>query len=311
MHKSSPISLPGSPLTPGSPICGSPVGSPVGPFCHVAPAGTRDCAPSYHGRHPVKPWDYSVTAVVPHLDTLEELKACVALLRAQTIPPYILIIDTGSPPATAAKLEAMRAADLEIHYIAGHGYEHSSEVVCAALDLAHSLCRTRWIFHTHADCFLRRRDLLETWLRITNANTPAVGYRMSPRDWPMNDGTCVTDWQWMIGHVAAMFYMPSIYRAGATWSMRRALHAYGIPFNFGLGWPDTEVGFNYGLRAAGVAPVFLGFDRNFERQTDDNIDHVRSHTGARLYCPDHHAKTSSWMREAIAEAYERVAAWKR
>lgn len=273
------------------------------PHHHIAPLGTSD-VDRVAGRHPKKPWEYPLTVAIPHLDTIDALSACIDVLRAQTAQPYLMVIDTGSPPETIGKLETMRAADLEIHYIAGHAWRHSSAVVACALDLAQTLCRTPHLFHTHADCFLRRADFLENMVRVTTANTPVVGYRMSPREWTTDD------WEWMVGHSATLLYMPSIHRAGATWSMERMNWQYGYSWESTGGWPDTEIGFNCALRDAGIAPVFIGHDRNWERQIDDNIDHVRSYTGTRVYAGEQIEQINAWMKEALREAHARAAIWR-
>lgn len=272
----------------------------------IAPIGTKDLPDKVSGRLEIKPWEYTVTAVIPHLDTIELLPVCVELLRAQSIRPYIIVIDTGSPPEVCRQLAAMRAEDLEVHFIAGHGWRHSSEPVAVALDLAHALCRTKLLFHTHADCFLRRRDLLETWARICNSDTPAIGYRMSPRDW------ATADWEWMLGHTLAMLYMPTMHRIGASWSMQRMKWAFGYPWKIdGVGgWPDTETGFNCVLRAAGIVPVFLGFDRNHERQIDENMDHCRSYPGAKIYAAEYFEEATKWAESAMVEGWERARAWR-
>lgn len=271
-------------------------------FHHIAPIGTADVNKVY-GRSALKPWDYALTAAIPHLDTIESLQACIALLRSQSARPFIMVVDTGSPPAVRSKLEAMRAEDLEIHYIRAHAYRHSSEPVCAALDLAQTLCRTKHLFHTHSDVFLRRRDFLENMIRISDANTPAIGYRMSPRDW------VTKDWEWMVGHTALTLYMPSIHRAGVTWSYQRTNCQFGYPWTIASGWPDTETGFNCALREAGIVPVFLGHDRNFDRYCDDNIDHVRSYAGSKLYSAERFAGADDAMKIAIVEARERAESW--
>ena len=273
----------------------------LGTFRFVHPLGN-----SY--KPAVLPWEaHTVTAAIPHLNTLEPLKLVIALLREQTVKPFLMVIDTGSPPDVLRELETLRAPDLEIHYVQAHAYRHSSEPVTVALDLAQTLCRTKHLFHTHADCFLRRRDLLEDWMRICTANTPAIGYRMSPRDW-------ITDeWEWMVGHTALMLYMPSIHRIGATWSFQRIHYAYGYPFWQGGGWPDTETGFNCALRDGGIKPVFLGFDRNYERQIDDNIDHCRSFPGSKIPNAghgDYHEKAIPWMKAALQEGAERLQLWR-
>lgn len=273
------------------------------PFQHVAPLGTADLRKRVEGRAARKPWQYRVTAAIPHLDTIEPLAACIEVLRAQSERPYILVVDTGSPPEVCAMLEAMRAEDLEIHFIRGHGWQHTSEPVCAALDLAQSLCHSPFLFHTHADCFLRRRDFLANVAARCSAEAPAVGYRMSSRSW------VTEEWKWMVGHTALMLHMPTIHRLGATWSMQRMFHEHGIAFTPG-GWPDTETGFNYTLRKAGLVPVFIGDDVNFKRQIDENIDHVRSYAGSKMYSAEHFTKARGWMVDAIKKARERVNEWK-
>jgi hypothetical protein len=274
-----------------------------GTYGMVAPLGTSDVDHCYEGRAQKKPWDYPLTAVIPHLDAIEPLRACLDILRLQTLRPYLLVIDTGSAPEVLASLEMLRAEDCEIHYVAGHGYRHSSEPVAVALDLAHSLCRTKLLFHTHLDCFLRRRDFLESLARTCNADTAAIGYRMSPRDW------ITSDWQWMVGHVALMLYMPTMHRIGATWSIQRLHYAYGYEWKIGQGWPDTETGFNHVLRDAGIQPVFIGEERNFARQVDDNLDHARSFTGSQIYAAELHQRSKQWMEDAMREAQERIALW--
>jgi hypothetical protein len=256
-------------------------------FHLIAPSGTKDIDRLWEGRLEKKPWDYKVTAAIPHLNTIEPLKACIAVLRAQTEKPYIMVIDTGSDPQVREELEGLRDIDLEIHYIHSHGWRHSSEPVCAALDLAQALCKTDYLFHTHADCFLRRMDLILSLTRMCNTENPVVGYRMSPRDW------VTKDWEWMIGHTATMSRMADV---------------FNIPITVGNGWPDTETGFNHALRAHGINPLFIGYDRNYERQIDDNIDHVRSYPGSQLYSEIVWNRTQDWMRDAILDAKSRVQA---
>lgn len=273
-------------------------------FDLIAPLGTTDCTPAYYGRPALRPWDYKLTAAIPHLDTIEPLKMAVELLRAQTIRPFIMIVDTGSPFDVRRELEYMRADDLEVHFIAGHGYRSPSEPVTVALDLAHSFCRTEHLFHTHADCFLRRQDFLENVVRITNCNTPVVGYRISPRDW------ATKEWEWMVGHTATMCYTPTLHRIGASWSFQRIFHQFGYDWQIAGGWPDTETGFNHCLREHGILPVFIGHDRNHERQVDDNIDHCRSYPCSKLYSDEYHSKARVWMESALADGHARLKAWR-
>ena len=274
---------------------------PAADFSLIAPLGSNGSA----GSVAKKPREYRITAAMPHINTIEPLKVAVEVLRAQSERPYIVVIDTGSPPDVCAELEAMRADDLEIHFIRAHGYRHSSEPVTVALDLAQSLCQTDYLLHTHTDVFLRRQDAIETLLRITNETTPVVGYRMSSREW------ATPDWEWMVGHTMLMLHMPTIHRHGLTWSMGRMHSQFGVPYeNPHGGWPDTETGFNNALRVAGIKPVFLGFDRNYERLTDDWMDHARSYPGTKLCNNPLFEKASQWMEDATTEARTRIKRWK-
>jgi hypothetical protein len=54
--------------------------------------------------------------------------------------------------------------------------------------------------------------------------------------------------------------------------------------------------------------LFIGYDRNYERQIDDNIDHVRSYPGSQLYSQVQWSRTQEWMRDAMCDAEKRVQA---
>jgi hypothetical protein len=276
-------------------------------FRHVAPAGTRDARLAWEGRAAQKPWHYAVTAVVPHLDTLEPLTACLDLLRLQTERPYLLVIDTGSPPALLPKVEALRAEDCEAHYVRAHGYLHSSEPVSVAQDLAFALCRSEYLYCTHADVFLNRRDYLARLLSLCSADCPAVGYEMSPRSW------ATQDWRGMVSHTATMLHMPTMRRLGVTWNMRVAYELAGWVGRAANGWPDTETGMNLILRRAGVRPLLLGPEHNYALYRDENLTHVRSYPGTRVYSPQdpYHARAARWMETALAEARARAREWRK
>src|SRR6185437_552461 len=122
-------------------------------------------------------------ACVPHLDTLEPLQVVIETLRAQTERPYIMVIDTGSPPDVCAQLERLRSDDLEIHYLRGHGYIHSSCPVSVAMDLSFALCRSEYLYATHSDVFLKRPDYIAWLLAQCGPDLPVIGYEMSDRSW--------------------------------------------------------------------------------------------------------------------------------
>jgi hypothetical protein len=66
---------------------------------------------------------------------------------------------------------------------------------------------------------------------------------------------------------------------------------------------------NLKLRQAGIAPHFIGHERNYERTNDENLDHVRSRTSGLLYSPTHSAKAVVWEEDAITQARLRHSSW--
>ena len=266
------------------------------PVAPVAPHGCQAETRPWEGAAERRPWEYQATVCVPHLETPETLPVLLALLQLQTVKPYILIIDTGSSPKTVKRIEALRRPNVEIHYIRAHGYRHSSAPVTTALDLAHALCRTTHLLHTHSDVFPRRRDLLEWLLGLCRDDQPVVGYEMSPRP-----GT--SHWRNVVSHTCTMLHMPTIRQAGATWSFERYWES-GEARPQQDGYPDTEQPFDRCIRRAGIYPYLIGHDANHVRYTDDNIDHARSHTGLKL-----EGSGSPGLPAAVREAQSRVKEW--
>ena len=249
-----------------------------------------------------RPWKHRVTAAIPHHESFDTLPVIVELLRLQTVRPYILVIDTGSSRDTCDSIEMLRANDLEIHYLKSHGWQHPSEPVAAAMDLALTLCQTKYLFCTHSDVFPRRRDLIEMLL---SHDAPVVGYEMSDR-------SHVTDqWKGMVSHTATLLHMPTMRRIGAAWSILRACELLDISAA-SAGWPDTETCLNIILRRHGITPNLIGAEHNGERHVDANIDHVRSLSSVRLYAGDDEVKKrTEWIALALAEAQERIKSWRR
>ena len=272
----------------------------------IAPVrGINTVAKPWEGNCQKKPWDYNVTAVIPTLDTPDILEITVELLRLQSERPFIMIIDTGSTEENYDRIQEMRAEDLEVHSIRMNGTQHPSDFPAIAMDMAFSLCRTNYLFATHADCFLRRRDFIKDCLDKTQTIAPVVGYEMSPR--------AHSDWKGMISHTASMYHMPTMDKIGFGWSLRRLANIYSIedysPNPMMPNWPDTEILGNYILRYYKVKTHIIGTEQNFARNLDENIDHCRSITSGRLYSPEYARKAQEWVDEAILEARERIAEW--
>lgn len=280
---------------------------PGGPPAPAGPVGAGKIAPlcGWAGSVSVKPWDFKVTVAIPHLNTPETLIPIVDLYRLQTVKPYVMIVDGGSPDNANAQLENLRADDLEIHYLRAHAYVHPSSQIAVAMDLAQTLCRTEYLFHTHADVFPRIRDLLAWFMSQCGAQEPVVGYQMSERV-----GT--ERWKGVVSHTATMLYMPRIRKLGATWDMARFFDVEPCPEHKTIGgWPDTESGFDLCLRNASVRPKLIGNETNYQRFIDARIDHARSYPGSKLTGGDHWTKAEAYTAQAIADAQNRAQEWRR
>lgn len=261
----------------------------------------------WEGNSPKKPWDYKVTAAIPCLDTAETVEICIELLRLQTERPFILLIDTGSWGKQVERMKELHADDCEVHFIRLNGVNHPSDFPAMAMDVAFTLCRTEYMFATHADCFLRKRTFLAELIDLVQEKSPVVGYEMSPR--------AHSDWHGMVSHTATMYHMPVMDKIGFGWSLRRLCNTYNIkdykPTPLRPNWPDTEILGNYILRYHKIKPHLIGHEENFSRQIDDNIDHLRSYTSGKLYSPPYFAKAAEWFEKAKEEAKERIELWKK
>lgn len=276
-------------------------------FAPVRNLNVDDCP--WEGSCPKKPWEYEITAVIPVIDTYESLELCVEILRLQTIRPYILIIDTGSTEENLNKILNMRNEDLEVHCLRTNGTLHPSDIVCSAMDLAQSLCRTEYMFATHSDVFLRKINFLEMLLSMCGEEDekfPVIGYEMSPRQ---HD-----DWQGMISHTASMYHVKTLDKIGFGWSMRRLASLYDLesqaPCPERPNWPDTEILGNLIIRQNNIKTKIIGTEKNFQRNKDDYIDHCRSISLGLLYSSSYYDIAKKWYEEAKNEARERINNWK-
>lgn len=260
----------------------------------------------WEGSDRKKPWDYRITAAIPALDTFETLEICIDLLRLQTERPYIMVIDTGSRGEQLEKMRKLQAPDLEIHFLQLNGVQHPSDFPAMAMDVAFALCRTEFIFATHADCFLRKRTFLADIMELAKTKSPVVGYEMSER--------AHNDWKGMVSHTATIYHMPTMDKISFGWSLRKLCHMYNIkdykPSPLRPNWPDTEILGNYILRYQKIKPHLIGHEKNFSRQVDENIDHIRSYTSGKLYSPEYYQKAKEWFDDARKEALERIATWR-
>ena len=252
-----------------------------------------------------KPWHYEVCAAIPVMDTWESLQMVVDLLRAQTIRPFFVIIDTGSLSQNWEKIDAMRAEDLEVHSIRLNGVKHPSDYPAMAMDLAMSLCRSPYMLATHADCFSMKKTLVEETLQLCKTISPAVGYEITPRG---HD-----DWHGMVSHTWTMLDMKVMDEIGIGWGLRRLGRLFNIedhsPDPTRPNWPDTELLLNYLLRDNQIEPFLMGKEENFTRNKDENIDHCRTLTGGLLYSREYYTKAMGWLEDALGQARERLKNW--
>jgi hypothetical protein len=269
----------------------------------VAPKGSG----GWVGGMARKPWDYRVTATLACLDSPDIVGLAVDLLRLQTERPYLIVVDTGSSAENLDRLEALRGDDLEIHHIRAGAYQHSSDPVALACDLAQARCQTDYLYFTHADCFTRRRGWLADLLWLCDSSTPVVGYQLTDRS------HATESWRGMFGHTALMTHVPTVRKANAWWSYQWMLDMGDRPGSEEY-W-DTEVGFFWSLKRAGITPKLIGSERNYARNVDDNIDHVRSYASRQIYgdgigTDDYRANVERWFADAAREARERIARWR-
>lgn len=266
----------------------------------------------WEGALPVKPWDYRVCAAIPVIDPGEELTAVVELLRLQTVRPYIVIVDTGSTADNLDRLLALRDDDVEVHQIAAYGWRHPSEPVAVAMDLATAICRSPFLFCTHSDVFLRRREVLADLVELADRHGVA-GYQISPRPH--------ADWEWMVGHTCTMFAIDRLDEIRASWNIRRMVRNHGHRIGLTAGddygpsearpnWPDTELGINYDLAICDRLPHLIGSEENYIRNRNRDFDHCRSLPSSRLYDARYQRRAESWLADALSSAWGRIHAWR-
>lgn len=219
----------------------------------LAPHGSLSREP-WRGVLDRPPSSYKVTAAISHNNAAEGLFGVLDLLRGQTVRPYLVVVDTGSPAPVVERLLEHEAEhdDFEVHLIRGRGWSSPVQPVTAAMDLAFSACQTEYLYSTHADVFLRRPDALEFLLSLCSADHPAVGYQMSPR------AAMGSHHELCLGHSATVYHMPTMRRIGARWDVLASCERLGRDPSLIASWPDTEVNVSLDLLRAGYLPAWAG-----------------------------------------------------
>ena len=259
-----------------------------------------------------KPWEYEVTAVIPHLDTSELLQTNISLLQAQTIQPYIVIVDTGSSPRHLGVLDEIERMNdgVEVHRLRFKGVVHPSDPVAIAMDLAFSLCSTSFIYATHADCFLKRREYFADMLGKLRINPQSIcGYQITDRP-----GLDTKNW---VGHTSTFFETEFVDANNLAWSQRKFCNLTGCDHEGDKktnSKPDTEFLINWQMdrlqkKGHDANRLIIGTETNYETTDDDNLTHVRSYASSKLYSSEHFAKCAGDMARALKEADERLKEW--
>lgn len=268
----------------------------------TAPAPCNGWVP-IHGDRTRRRWEgagteYDVTVAIPWCNTPDEVILAARLnLLQEGVRVLIVLVDCGSDPADHAEVEAWVNAteDVEMHTLRMLGVKHPSDFPAIAMDLISNRCQTKWMFCTHADVFLKRRDTHREFIELSlSENVPVVGYQISPRP---HEG-----WEGMVSHTATMIDMDVMVKVGLSWNQRRVCLLHGIadhrPESTRENWPDTEIMLNHLLKVNGITPLLVDRDNPIEANRTKNEDHrlfhARSLTSAKL-------ANSQYYREECAD----------
>ena len=251
-----------------------------------------------------KPWEYEITAIIPVIDTYEPLLLIIKLLKLQTIKPYIVIIDTGSLPENRWKIESLQDESTEVHSLKLNSVQHPSDFVAMACDLGAAVCRTEYMFYTHADCFLMRQNVLENMLNLCKEN-PIVLYRLTQIKFE--------GWEKMWGHTLLMMNTKTYLENRLLWNLKQFEYYYDLQNHFPddsrQGYPDTEIMINCICQDLNIKPLIIGDEENYKRNQNEDFDHCRTFTSGLLYAKDYYNICKEWMKNAMNEAEERIKKW--
>jgi len=240
-----------------------------------------------------QPRDYAVTALIPHCGTPKLLKLCLGFLMRQTIPVYVVIVDTGTSEAELPNVLALRSERVEVHQVNCHGTDHAVAAVSYAMDLGMAVCRTEHLWCVHSDCFVTRRSMLAELLALADGGkNPCIGYRTMPREkvegGRMKDEPSIANsslyshpLSHFVSHTCTLLHVPTLDELDVTWSMRR-LKRQAAKSGRGV-LVDTEMAINYRLHDRGVRPIILGPEMLDEIEIDANRVHLRAATARGMY----------------------------
>jgi hypothetical protein len=256
----------------------------------------------------IKPWEFRCTVTLACLDTPDDVTTVVRLWQAQTVRPFIQIVDTGSTPENLEKVLALRADDVEVHCLQPNAWLHPCDAPAIACSLAADLCRTKYLIFTHSDVYPCRRDVVEELIGLCETSSPVVGYAISkPRPYEVKD-------TW-VGHQLTCVDVDVLEEAGCLdFNQRRLCRLFGIedqrPDVSRRWFPDTELLMNFLLDKAGIVPHIIGEERVGGVYVDDRLEHVRALTNSKNFGHlAYHTQAQSWAVDARVRANDRLSTW--
>lgn len=249
--------------------------------------------------------------VIPCDGNHDFLDVSTRLWLAQDGFPSLLVIDTFGQLDKATELKQrlvnhprVEVASLNLKKPTCTG--HTSDPCAYAHDYAFARCHSPFLLATHVDVFPLHRGVVR-FMEHEAATCAVVGWGMSPRG-PEADYACKNGTPYpvpnpysdgVMGMVCTIYHIPTLDRAGASWSIRRGHHEFGLPrTSAAWGWPDTETTFSQVMNKQGVGMRFLGCETNHENQETQHWLHARS---ARLGIEQRHIEALNRGRKLCEE----------
>ncbi len=258
----------------------------------------------------MKPDPKTVTINLPHLCTPDLVAAVLPLWLNQSVPTVIDVVDTGSNPNDFDELKRICLAHsprVRLHVINPRRKNHPSEIIAIACELSQLYADTEKVLWSHVDVFPRRRDLVETWSQLCGRHQPVVGYEMSSRSHV--GGWIGRNWKGIVGHSLTIGHLPTLRANRIRWGFAGTAEEFALSAEDLRFW-DTEVTFGLCLQRAGIKPLFVGRDVNYEHLIDEWHGHARSYPGSVVSGSQHLQVAKKWKEIEVAAVPGRLKEWK-
>lgn len=250
-----------------------------------------------------------ITINLPHRSTPDLVAAVLPLWLNQSLPTVIDVVDTGSTPEQIEELQRicrLYPARVRCHIIAPRRWQHMSEPIAIACELSQLYAEVDQVLWSHVDVFPRRRDLVETWSHLCTAEQPVVGYEMSSRSHV--GGWIGRNWKGIVGHSLTIGHLPTLRANRIRWGFSGTADEFALSAEDLRFW-DTEVTFGLCLRRAGITPLFVGHDVNYQHLIDEWHGHARSYPSSLLTKSEHLAAARPWKEIEVAAVPSRLKEW--